>query len=103
MIARSETFAAAIVVTMVAMHASATADEPRSAASFTTAAVTGATIGRAGEPARTSHDGAPASVIGAPGTSAGDAQLKFFGFLEFDWDSRLGGVPGFGPLPHSPS
>ena len=57
----------------------------------------------ADESARVKHD--PPAVDGrnAPQV-ADDSRLKFFGFLEFDWDSRdSGGVPGFGPLLDSPS
>ena len=97
--------AASLITAMAAIQTLPARGEPLSVASFAmSAAAPDAATVRAGEPARAKHAPSPVDDNTAPRSVAADHQLKFFGFVEFDWDSPgAGGVPGFGPLPDSPS
>ena len=89
-----------MVLAAAAIQALPVNGEPAPTISF---ALSTAVPGSADEAARVKQD--PPAVDGrnAPQV-ADDSQLKFSGFLEFDWDfPGSDGVPGFGPLSDPPS
>jgi hypothetical protein len=90
-----------LILAVAAMQAFLVTGEPLSPASF---AVSAAVAGSAGESGRVKHDPSPAGDKLASQSADDDGRLRFFGFLEFDWNfPGSSGVPGFGPLPDSPS
>jgi hypothetical protein len=89
-----------LVLVAASLQALPVNGDPASPISF---ALSTAVPGSADEPARVKHD--PSAVDGRNAPQlADDSRFAFFGFLEFDWNfPGSDGVPGFGPLPDSPS
>jgi hypothetical protein len=92
---------ASLIMTMAAMQTPAATGEPLSSMAF---AVSAATADSAGALAGAKREPSAFGGNGPQGSATADVHLKFFGFLEFDWNSPgSGGVPGFDPLPDAPS